>query len=257
MENMNTTRPSLTDTFISYATDVLADTDKGLMASEIELVMRRYAVEAGIEIPHPSSPFRTLNKRTALAENVQAFKEPDQYRILVELCDHPEVLRRNGDAARKLKLQIMSKFGHLAAASLGTEVDKALIEQTQHWLAAYPDVFEIYNQALQKYKTPAFKRNLLDDLRLAFEKLIQALLNNSRSLENQLPELGKFMKNHGASAEFSNMLVKLADYYAKYQNTYVKHSSAVREDEIEFMLEVTSAFMKHLIRLNSNAVGAA
>jgi hypothetical protein len=253
---MNTTKPSLPNTFISYATDILADTNKGLMTSEIELVMRKYAVEASIEIPHPSSPFKTLNKRTALAENIQAFKEPDQYRILVELCDHPEVLKRNGDAARKLKLQLMSQFCHLAAASLGTEVNEALIEQTQHWLAAYPDVFDIYSQALQKYRALAFRRNLLDDLRLAFEKLVQTLLNNSRSLENQLSELGKFMRNHGASVEFSNMLVKLVDYYAKYQNTYVKHNSAVKEDEIEFMLEVTSAFMKHLIRLGNNSVGS-
>lgn len=245
---MNTAKPSL-PSFVSYATDILADTENGLMASEMDRALRAYAVDAGIELPHPSLPYKTLNKRTALAENIRAFKEPDQYRILVDLCEHSKVLERNGAAARKLKLQLMSQFGHLAPASLGTEVSYELIEKTQHWLTAYPDVLEIYNQALGKYKGRVFKRNLLDDLRLALEKLLQALLNSPRSLENQLSGLGQFVKSRGGSTEFSNMFAKLVEYYGKYQNTYVKHNSAVVEDEIEFMLEVTSAFMKHLIRL--------
>jgi len=46
------------------------------------------------------------------------------------------------------------------------------------------------------------------------------------------------------------MFVKLLDYYAKYNNSYVKHDDAVIEEEIEFILEITSSFMKHLVRLS-------
>jgi hypothetical protein len=44
--------------------------------------------------------------------------------------------------------------------------------------------------------------------------------------------------------------VKLVDYYAKYQNSYVKHDDAVIEEEVEFVIELTWSFMKHLVRLS-------
>ena len=47
------------------------------------------------------------------------------------------------------------------------------------------------------------------------------------------------------------MFQKLVDYYSKYQNSYVKHDDKVIEEEIEFMFELTSSFMKHLIRINN------
>jgi Zn-dependent M32 family carboxypeptidase len=72
-------------------------------------------------------------------------------------------------------------------------------------LATFPDVLEIYNAALQKYEAGIFTRNLLDDLRLALEKLLQEVLDNSKSLENQLATLGEFIKERGASREFANM----------------------------------------------------
>lgn len=45
------------------------------------------------------------------------------------------------------------------------------------------------------------------------------------------------------------MFVKLVEYYCKYQNSYVKHDDAIIEEEIEFIFEITSSFMKHIIRL--------
>lgn len=45
------------------------------------------------------------------------------------------------------------------------------------------------------------------------------------------------------------MFLKLIDYYALYQNTYVKHDDNVPEIEIECMIELTSTFMKQLIKL--------
>ena len=45
------------------------------------------------------------------------------------------------------------------------------------------------------------------------------------------------------------MFVILIDYYCKYQNTYIKHDDAVIENEIEFIFEMTSSFMKFLIRI--------
>jgi hypothetical protein len=91
----------------------------------------------------------------------------------------------------------------------------------------------------------------LDDLRLALEILLKAIFDNGRSLENQLPALGQFIKLRGGSPQLSNMFSKLVEYYSNYQNTYVKHADAVIEQEIEFVLEITSSFMKHLIRMDA------
>ena len=92
-------------------------------------------------------------------------------------------------------------------------------------------------------------------MRLALELLLNAILGNDKSLENQIPMIGAFIKQRGGSSELSNMFVKLIDYYTKYQNSYVKHDDAVIEEEVEFILELTSSFMKHVIRLSyKNAV---
>jgi hypothetical protein len=109
----------------------------------------------------------------------------------------------------------------------------------------------IYNGAIGKYRSGLFQRNVLDDLRLALETLLKTILENERSLENQLPGLGLFIKARGGSPEFGNMFAKLVEYYCPYQNTYVKHADAVIEQEIEFVLEITSSFMKHIIRMHA------
>lgn len=62
--------------------------------------------------------------------------------------------------------------------------------------------------------------------------------------------MGKFLKENAGSPELTSMFVTLVDYYTKYQNTYVKHDDAVIEEEVEFMLELTSSFMKHVVRLS-------
>ena len=103
-----------------------------------------------------------------------------------------------------------------------------------------------------KFENKLFLRNLLDDLRLSLEKLTQRLLNNNKSLENQITDLGQFLKDSGCSKELANMFQKLIDYYTKYQNTYVKHNDAVIESEIEIIFEMTCSFMRFLIRAGTN-----
>ena len=125
-----------------------------------------------------------------------------------------------------------------------------LIQRRDHWLGPFPEVLGLYDQAVQKHANGIFLRNVLDDLRLAVELLLKSIFGNNKSLENQIPQLGGFVKKRGGSGELVNMLVKLVDYYTKYQNTYVKHDDAVIRDEVEFIFEFTSSVMKHLVRLS-------
>ncbi len=143
----------------------------------------------------------------------------------------------------------MSRYGEFSGEGSASEINEALILETKHWLDEFPEVKKIYSEALQKHDHGIFKRNTLDDLRLALEKLAQTLFGNSKSLENQIANIGAFIKAQGGSRELSNMFEKLIDYYTKYQNTYVKHDDAVLNAEIDFVFEITSSFMKHLIRL--------
>lgn len=237
--------------FVNHAADILGDTDKGLTGAEIARALSAYAVDFNVDIPYPTYPFHGTNKRTALSANLMAFIAAQQYRIICDLCDHPSVQSKNPVEVRKLKLTLMSRYGHFDTEGLGVEVNEELLKQTRHWLDSFPDVLALFNAALDKYAARVFSRNLLDDLRLSLEKLVQVLLGNSKSLENQISGVGLFVRERGGSRELSNMFVKLVDYYCKYQNTYVKHDDAVIEEEIEFILEITAAFMKHFVRLGA------
>jgi len=240
--------------FVTHAADILGDTSRGLSGPQIVKLTAAYAVECDANLPHPSYPFSTpgINKRTALYENLMALPSRKRYQAIRELCDHPVIQQLNKDQANGLKVKLFTRYGHLREDG-GTDLSETLVEQTRHWLDPYPESLDLFNAALQKHEHGVFTRNLLDDLRLALEKLLKGVLNNSRPLEKQVPELGGFIKGRGGSAELANMFFTLVDYYSKYQNSYVKHDDAVVEEEVEFVFEITSSFMKHIVRLNARS----
>lgn len=241
--------------FVTHASSVLADTAAGLTGSEIVGLTAAYAVEYGIDLPHPRYPFDAHSKRTALYDNLMAFSPRARYRVIRELCATPTVQQRNGEAANKLRMTLVAKYHNLDDGAAELEVSQGLVAGTRQWLEPFPSTLELYGQALQKYGLGAFQRNVLDDLRLGLEKLLQTLFGNTKSLENQIPALGSFIKERNGSPELANMFVKLVDYYAKYQNNYVKHDDAVIEEEVEFVLEITSSFMEHLVRMATREAG--
>jgi hypothetical protein len=44
------------------------------------------------------------------------------------------------------------------------------------------------------------------------------------------------------------MFLKLIDFYSKYQNKYIKHDNKVSENEIGIIFDLTSLFMKFLLK---------
>ena len=85
-------------------------------------------------------------------------------------------------------------------------------------------------------------------MRLSLELFLKQLLGNTRSLENQISEIGRFAKSKGLSNEAVNMFQKLLNYYSKYQNEYVKHNDKVNIKEIEFVINQTSSFMQLFVK---------
>lgn len=232
--------------FLSKASEVLAS---GVKGNSIVQVTVSYAAEYGLELPHPTYPFQAPNKRTALLENLRALPASVQYQVIAELCDRAS-LSEAAPAVAEVKLMLASRYSHLSSDA-GNAWTSPLTVAARHWLDAHPNVKKLYVEALQKHSAGVYLRNALDDLRLALELLVQEILGNGRSLENQIPALGQFVKAKGGSKELSNMLEKLIDYYAKYQNTYVKHDDAVPNEEVELVLELTSSFMKHFARMHA------
>ena len=232
--------------FIIYAAAILADTNSGYSGSQIVKITSQFAIKYNVDLPHNTYPFGMCNKMTALADNLNAFEDSSQVFMLLKYMSK-ELGSKN---SQELYLELIRTYGHLDTNPELNGVSTELIEQTKHWLAEFPEVLEVFNSAIQKQSHGLFKRNLIDDLRLSLELLIKSLLDNDKSLENQLPLLGQYLNKKGGSKEVTNMLSKLLDYYTKYQNSYVKHDDAVNELEIEIMCELTASFMKHMIRLD-------
>src|SRR3990172_8695965 len=238
---------SIPSAFITHAANILGDTSGGLSGTEIVRYCTLFRSDFNVNIPHASCPFDASNKRTALKENLSAFSPQQQYRIIKELCEL-ERFQKN-QQVKDLKIKLVSRFAQFASTGAESEINETLIEETSHWLETYPESLKLYQEALTKFENEIYTRNLLDDLRLSLEKLLQAVFKNGKSLENQIAMLGEHLNTKGGSKELTNMFVKLVEYYSKYQNSYVKHDDAVIEEEIEFIFEITSSFMKHIIRL--------
>ena len=235
--------PKLDDAFLSYACDILADTNLGLSGMKIVEICNAYAIDFNRVTPHGTYPFDAPNKRTALRENLRVFTGTEQFRIIKEMCELPSL--QDIDKVKELKVKLFSRYGNLATEKIS---ETELIQKTKHWLANYPQALKQYESALAKFEGSIFERNTLDDMRLAFELLVKDLLGNGKSLENQISEIGSALKQSGASVELRNMVQQVIKYYTDFQNNHVKHNDAVNSMEIEYTIELTSVVMKFLIK---------
>ena len=68
-----------------------------------------------------------------------------------------------------------------------------------------------------------------------------------KTLENQVPFLGKYQKDKGISSEITNTFLRLIEIFGKYQNNYVKHHDKVKHSEIEFIFNLTNTFYRFLL----------
>ncbi|WP_336687352.1 hypothetical protein [Chryseobacterium bernardetii] len=94
-------------------------------------------------------------------------------------------------------------------------------------------------------------RDGVDNLRLALELLLKDIFCNDKSLENQLPQIGKYQKDLGISKEIRNTFQKTIEYYNTYQNEHVKHDDNIsNRHEAEFIFGLTMLFIRMLIKPN-------
>ncbi|SUT96640.1 Uncharacterised protein [Actinobacillus lignieresii] len=236
--------------FITHVSAVLADTHDGLSGSEISKYLSQYAVKYEIQIPYSQYPFPkdVPNKRTALERNLRCFTSEQQYRIIKELCSLTKFSQN--ERVKDILTKLSSRHSNY---SNGIDQIQAVVVETKGWLDDYPNTKEHYESALNKKSNNIFTRNLLDDLRFSLESLIKDILNNSKSLENQKGELGRFFEEKGVSIEIRTLYIdKITKFYTDYQNNNVKHQDNYKEIEVDFILEQTTVLMRFLIKLHKS-----
>jgi hypothetical protein len=132
-------------------------------------------------------------------------------------------------------------------------LDEVLVENNLAWLRRYPKAAKPFEEALKIYmaKDPNQYRNMLDNLRVALEQMLQAVLNNQKTLENQKQEFLAWLKKQGAHSQIGNMYHELLfGYFTRYQNDAVKHhEDTYTSAEIEFILYATGTLLRLIQRL--------
>ena len=76
-------------------------------------------------------------------------------------------------------------------------------------------------------------------------------LKNTKNLESNIPLVGNYLKEHGASDEIVKILVGLVNLYSTLNNKIAKHHDKVDAKFLEFLLYQTGLFIRMLIVVES------
>ena len=239
---MNSEGKQIDTSFSQRVADILAETNSPLSGNKIISLCTAYAYDFNRSIPYSKYPNDASNKRTMLRDNLCVFKAEEQFKIIKEFCELP--MFSNNESVQELKEKLFQCYGQYAEVKLS---NSGLIVKTKHWLGKHPASLKQYQSSLTKFESGIFKRNVLDDMRLALELLLKDILHNDKSLENQHQLLGHLLQTNSISPEIRNLIISVLKYYEDFQNHNVKHNEQINENEIEYVIEQTSVIMKFLI----------
>jgi hypothetical protein len=83
-------------------------------------------------------------------------------------------------------------------------------------------------------------------LRLCIEQLMKEALENSKPLEKQKEDFGKYLKAKGFPSEIRTQALNTLDSYTKYQNNNVKHNFKDEYAEMDFVFSMGESLIKVL-----------
>ena len=104
---------------------------------------------------------------------------------------------------------------------------------------------KLYNDAVT-YLYGLDNRAALDNLRLCIEQLMKEALVNSKPLEKQKEDFGKYLKAKGFPSEIRTQALNTLDSFTKYQNNNVKHNSKNEYAEMDFVFSMGESLIKVL-----------
>lgn len=144
-----------------------------------------------------------------------------------------------------------SNFKHINDFSIKNHSQQDSISETFYWIENFPKVKKRFEIAVKHYQAKEDFRDSIDNLRLTLELLVKEILQNEKSLDNQLSEISEYQKKIGIGSEIRNTFQKTLDYFNKFQNNKVKHADDVDNiHEVEFIFGLTMLFIRMLVKPN-------
>lgn len=132
-------------------------------------------------------------------------------------------------------------------------IDEPLIIDVLTWLDGYPEVKKYYSEAINTERSEKNNRHIVDDLRMSLEKFFQLFFENKKSIENQISNIGNYLKENKISPQISNTYKKLIDYYAKYNDENAKHGDNINSTEIDFLIYLTGSFIRFILLITEKS----
>ncbi len=235
-----------------------------------EYIDARYAYQTGDIVPdEPSGAVRFRNSyffRTLVnADDLNVFIVAIQefFCVLsdleeIELIDNLYInLNSTIDDSPLIHLEVIKQDNHVTIFPAGAKLlDERVVKDTLVWLEKHPKVADHFQNALTIYleKDKSKFRNLLDDLRFSIEGLLQELLSNEKNLDNQVADIGGWMKKRGSHKQVRNMFERLLNLYNQYQNDAVKHAEEWVDVDVEYIIYQTGIFMRLLLVLERDSL---
>lgn len=118
-------------------------------------------------------------------------------------------------------------------------------EMIKEMLKDTPNPMKLYDDAVT-FLYGIDNRAALDTLRLCIEKLMKETLGNSKPLEKQKDDFGKYLKTKGLSCEIRTQALNTLDSFTRYQNNNVKHNSKDEYVEKDFVFSMGESLIKVL-----------
>ncbi|MDY0210631.1 MAG: hypothetical protein RBQ91_04405 [Acholeplasma sp.] len=228
---------------LNQTASIIAHTNTGWSNTEIVKKFNEACLKYGKSFEYEKDQYQL--KAAAMINNFAKFSEKEVYHVLKTFF-RDEKFKDN--TAIQIALNTLIKDNAFDYED-SDEHDQETFKTTSHFLEAYTASHSQYVSAYQKITAKIHERNALDDLRLSLELLVKDLLNNNRSLENNVAELGKKLKEKGITGEINTLFNRVINFYTTYQNEYVKHNDAVEPNNVEFIFDITSSMLKYLCRV--------
>jgi hypothetical protein len=257
-------QPNSTQEFVRFRVRVI-EVSKRLWGSHFQhsLDLReKFALSSGTEMSH-SQYFPQSGLNDLLSEAKTEFDIADALQHLLGALedlspysfDHCcSEIRKAIDLSPGVMIRLVRYGSTAMICPMGVELlDRQVVAENLVWLSKYPNVLKHFETTLRLYATkePTNYRNMLDSLRFTLEQIVQIVLKNKRTLENQKEEFLAWLKECGVHTQIRNMYhTLLFGGFTQYQNDAVKH----RDDEytvpeVEFMLYATGTFLRLIQRL--------
>jgi len=152
--------------------------------------------------------------------------------------------------ASKVKIELIEDNDGVFFIPSGVKLfDQVLIIDVMEWLKEYPKSRETVSNALKQYAEGEYDRDIVDNMRKALEEFLKEFFENSKNLDNNIAEVGTYLKRNGVATEFTTLFTMVTRQYNNINNEIAKHKDRVIPDVVEYIIYQTGVLMRLLIKI--------